>query len=62
MKTRQKPRFTRVSDRELIKSIKRNGVADVVGGKDNNGDWWAYSWSVERYRETHKPGNGVAAP
>ena len=53
MKTvpREKPRIVPVSDPDEIASIKRNGDWDIYGGRDGNGGYWAYAWSLERWRK-----------
>lgn len=48
---REKPRFVRVTDPSEVAAIDRNGLADPIGGQDRLGTWWAYSWSLERWRE-----------
>ena len=49
MNTAEKPRITKVTDPAIIESIERNQMNDVIGGKDANGNYWAYSGSVARY-------------
>jgi len=41
--------MTKVTDPAIIESIERNQMNDVIGGKDANGNYWAYSGSVARY-------------
>ena len=45
-----KPRMVAVTDPVEIASIESNGWNDIIGGKDASG-YWAYSWSVQRWRE-----------
>lgn len=45
-----KPRFVHVTNADEIAAIQRNLLDDPIGGQDASGQWWAYSWSLERYR------------
>jgi hypothetical protein len=44
-----KPHMMRITDAKEIASIERNGLADIIGGKDASG-YWAYTWSIRRWR------------
>lgn len=44
-----KPRLVLVTDRDEIAAIERNGLTDPIGGKVGE-SWWAYAWSLARYR------------
>jgi hypothetical protein len=45
----EKPRLTIVSDPAEIAAIRRNDLADPIGGCVA-GTWYAYVWSLERWR------------
>lgn len=47
---REKPRMVRVTEPAEIAALERNALPDPIGGKAPDGSWWAYSWSLERYR------------
>ena len=51
----EKPRFVRVTDAAEIAAIRRNGLDDPIGG-EYGGQWFAYDWSIERYRQRASQG------
>lgn len=59
MKTPQsKPRIVLITDPGEIASIQRGvtvqgTLQDIIGGQDKSGNWYAYSFSLERYRTRH---------
>lgn len=58
---REKPRFVRVTAPAEIAALERNLLDDPIGGQDASGQWWAYSWSLERYRATVVRAAGLAS-
>ena len=48
-----KPKVMRVTDPAMIASIERNGHGDLIGWSDCSG-WWAYAFSVERWRSAQR--------
>jgi hypothetical protein len=46
----EKPRIVQITDSDEIASIQRGGRFEIIGDQDQNGGWWAYSWSVDRWR------------
>ena len=51
-----KPRFQLVTDPDEIENIQRNGPTDIVGACIS-GYYYAYSWSLERWRAKRRPMN-----
>lgn len=45
-----KPRVVEVSDPAAIEAIQRNSLHDPIGG-NFGGAWYAYAWSLERWRK-----------
>lgn len=46
----EKPRIAPVTDPAEIKSIKRGTYSEIQGWQNEDGKWWAHSYSLERYR------------
>jgi hypothetical protein len=57
MNTDDKPRMVQVTDPAEIESIRRNGLDDIIGG-EVAGQWWAYKWSLDRWRAADKATEG----
>lgn len=51
MNSQPKPVFVPVTDPATIDAIKRSSLSDPIGG-EHGGRWYAYAWSLERYRST----------
>jgi hypothetical protein len=46
----EKPRMVQITDAAEIESIKRGGRLEINGQQAKDGTWWAYRYSVDRYR------------
>jgi hypothetical protein len=58
-----KPVVVPITDAAEIASIERGmsddcRLTDIIGGQDANGNWWAYKFSVERFRQRHAQSQG----
>lgn len=51
MNTELKARYILVTDDDEIASIEANGFMDILGGKDEHGQYWALDFSLEDWRE-----------